>query len=489
MVGVMRNLSTQRTCSMPSDRQKLFLEGPIGSALLRLAVPIIFGNVLQTGYQLTDAFWVGRLGGAAVAAVAVSFPVTFLVIALGAGLAIAGATLSAQYMGAGRQDMVNHVAAQTMLMVAITSVVMGGAGYVLSPYLLELIGVAPEVYHGALGFMRVSFVGIIFVFLYGMFQALMRGVGETRMPLIIVLGTVILNFLFDPLFIFGWGWFPPQGVMGAALATLATQGLAAVLGMVIFLRGRHGIQLGMARLSARSAIHQARFFLRACRAPIELSTRGLGPLLMTFLVTGFGTVTLGRLRHRIEYPAVHRHSGDGAVDGCVDVGQPEHRRRQYPAGLARDAAGRGLGLHHSHGSRSDRLLFAPLWSLSLSRDDAAVIAEGASFIRVMCLSWGAIGVQLCIVSAFRASGNLLVAMVIAIVSQFMFQFPLAYVLSKHTELQAAGLWWSFPIANIASALVSVCWFAQGGWKKTQLTEEDREVAKVTEETVAEEGIR
>src|SRR6202041_3871071 len=101
----------------------------------------MLGNVLQTGYQLTDAFWVGRLGGAAVAAVAVSFPVTFLVIALGAGLAIAGATLSAQYMGAGRQDMVNHVAAQTMLMVAITSVVLGGAGHVLSPYLLKLIGV------------------------------------------------------------------------------------------------------------------------------------------------------------------------------------------------------------------------------------------------------------------------------------------------------------------------------------------------------------
>jgi Na+-driven multidrug efflux pump len=110
---------------MQDNRRQLFLEGPIGSALLRLAVPIILGNLLQTGYQLTDAFWVGRLGGAAVAAVAVSFPVTFLVIALGAGLAIAGATLSAQYMGAGRQDMVNHVAAQTMLMVAITSVFMG----------------------------------------------------------------------------------------------------------------------------------------------------------------------------------------------------------------------------------------------------------------------------------------------------------------------------------------------------------------------------
>src|SRR5476649_2770290 len=156
--------------------QNLFLEGPIGKALFQLAVPIIAGNVLQTCYQLTDAFWVGRLGAAAVAAVSISFPVTFLVIALGSGLAMAGATLSAQYAGAGRQDMVNHVAAQTMLMVMITSVVLSAAGYGLSPLLLRLMGVAPDVYAGALGFMRVSFVGMIFVFSFAMFQALMRGV-------------------------------------------------------------------------------------------------------------------------------------------------------------------------------------------------------------------------------------------------------------------------------------------------------------------------
>ena len=79
----------------------------------------------------------------------------------------------------------------------------------LAPSLLTLLGVASDVRDGALGFMRVSFVGIIFVFLYAMFQALMRGVGQTRVPLLITLGTVTLNFLLDPLFIFGWRWLPP----------------------------------------------------------------------------------------------------------------------------------------------------------------------------------------------------------------------------------------------------------------------------------------
>jgi putative MATE family efflux protein len=470
------------------QRQKLFLEGPIGAALLKLAVPIILGNILQTGYQLTDAFWVGRLGGAAVAAVAISFPVTFLVIALGAGLAVAGATLSAQYMGAGRQDMVNHVAAQTMLMVALTSAVLGAAGYALAPYLLELMKVAPDVHQGALSFMRVSFIGIIFVFLYAMFQALMRGVGETRMPLFIVLGTVILNFLLDPLFIFGWKSLPALGVTGAAVATLVTQAIAAILGMIIFLRGRHGIHLAWADFRP-DVRYIKRAFMLGLPGSIELSTRGLGPMLMTFLVTAFGTVTVaayGIGSNILQFIVIPAMGLSMAVSTLVsqNIGAGNIQRAARITALG---AVWGFVILSLAGLAA--YLFAPALVAFFVPGDAAVIGEGARFIRVMCLSWGAIGVQLCIVSAFRASGNMLIAMVIAIVSQFMFQFPLAYVLSQLTTLQADGLWWSFPAANAAAAVVSVCWFAQGGWKKTRLTEADKEIAMVTEETIAEDGIR
>jgi putative MATE family efflux protein len=473
---------------MPSDRKKLFLEGPIGTALIRLAIPIILGNVLQTGYQLTDAFWVGRLGAAAVAAVSVSFPVSFLVIALGAGFGIAGATLSAQYMGAGRQDMVNHVAAQTMMMVTLTSIVLGAAGYVLAPYLLDLLEVAPDVYAGALGFMRVSFVGIIFVFLYGMFQALMRGVGETRTPLMIVLGTVVLNFLLDPLFIFGLGPLPPQGVMGAALATLATQGLAAMLGIIIFLRGRHGIQLSW-RSFLPDPVYIKRAFFLGLPGSIELSTRGLGPMLLSFLVAGFGTVTLagyGVGTNILQFVTIPAMGMSQAVSTLVS-------QNMGAGNLQRASRVTFLGASWSFAILTIVGLIAYVFATTLVAFFVPrvpdVIAEGAQFIRIMCLAWGGIGVQLCVVSAFRASGNMLVAMVLALVSQFVLQFPLAYILSKHTSLQAAGLWWSFPITTVAVAIVSVCWFAQGGWKTTVLTEESRQVAQVAEETIAEDGIR
>jgi len=303
-----------------------------------------------------------------------------------------------------------------------------------------------------------------------------------------VLGTVILNFILDPLFIFGFGWLPAQGVMGAALATLATQGLAAVLGIVIFLRGQHGIQLQWRDFSPDPQYIRRAFFL-GLPGSVELSTRGLGPMLMTFLVSGFGTVSLAaygigsNILQFIVIPAMGLSMAVSTlVSQNIGAGNVQRAARVTLLGTVW-----GFAILTAAGLIA--YVFAPVMVGFFVSGDAAVIAEGSTFIRVMCLAWGAIGVQLCIVSAFRASGNMLVAMVIAIVSQFMFQFPLAYVLSKHTGLQAAGIWWSFPAANIAAALVSVCWFAQGGWKRTKLTEEDRQAAQVTEETVAEEGIR
>ncbi|HVJ42406.1 MAG TPA: MATE family efflux transporter [Dongiaceae bacterium] len=469
-------------------RRKLFLEGPIARALVTLAIPIILGNLLQTGYQLTDAFWVGRLGAAAVAAVSVSFPVTFLVIALGSGLAMAGATLSAQYMGAGRQDMVDHVAAQTMVMVTLTSILLGALGYILTPYLLELLGVAPDVYAGALGFMRVSFIGIIFVFIYAMFQALMRGIGRTMIPLAIVLGTVVLNFILDPLFIFGAGPVPPLGVMGAALATLVTQALAAAIGIGLFLNGRHGIKLHWTGLKPDLLYIRRAFFL-GFPGSVELSTRGLGLMVMSFLVASFGTLTIAaygvgsNVLQVVTIPAMGLSMAVSTLVGQnIGAGNLERAARVTVLGTI-------FGFVILSVVGVIAYLAAPAIVAFFIPEDPGVIAAGAGFIRIMCLAWGGIGIQLCIVSAFRASGNMLIAMVIALVSQWMVQFPMAYVLSKHTVLMAQGLWWSFPVTNIVVAIVSICWFARGSWKTTRITEDERQAAKVAAETIAEDGIR
>ncbi len=218
-------------------------EGPILKSLVRLSIPIILANILQTAYQITDTFWVGRLGTVAVAAVSISFPIIFLIISFGGGLAMAGTILVAQYKGRQDQKAINHITYQTLLMVIFVSVVLSIIGYFLSPHLINLMGVEQNVFSEAATYMKISFLGMIFMFTYMVFQSLMRGVGDVKTPMYIVLGTVLLNLILDPLFIFGYKFIPSFGVAGAAVATVGTQGLAAVIGIFILLKGNHQIQL------------------------------------------------------------------------------------------------------------------------------------------------------------------------------------------------------------------------------------------------------
>ncbi len=464
---------------MPATRRGFdprLLEGPIVTSLFLLAVPIMGANLLQVAYQLIDAFWVGRLGAAAVAAVSVAMPVMFLTIAAGLGFAVAGTTLVAQYVGAGNQAMVNHVAAQTLITIAAVSAVLGSVGFIGTPYLLELMGAAPEVQASAVAFLRVSFVSLPFAFLYFMFQSLMRGTGEVIVPLFIVAGTVVLNFILDPVLIFGMFGLPALGVMGAAVATLIAQASATVVGIVLLMSGRYGIAITWQSFRPDPAFIRRAFSL-GYPASIEQSARGLGMTVMTFLITSFGTVTMAsygvgtNVLNFIVIPAMGFSMATSTLVGQnIGAGNiPRAERVARLAGMITFVVLSLAGLVCFLLARQIVALFVP--------NDAAVIGEGAVFIRTVAWSFGFIGLQFALMGVLRASGNTFAAMLITLVSQWVLQFPLAYILSKHTALQADGLWWAFPTSNVATCLIAGIWFARGDWKKRRLIASDEEEAE------------
>ena len=471
--------------SVPSYKNKL-LEGPILRSLLTLAIPIVAANILQSAYQLIDAFWVGRLGGAAVAAVSISFPVMFLMFAVGAGLSIAGSTLIAQYVGAGNQKMVGHVAGQTLLMVILASVVLGTAGFFLAPSLLRLMGVAPDVYAGALGFMRVSFIGLVFNFSFFVFNAIMRSVGRPTVPVFIVLGTVVLNFVLNPVIIFGWGPVPGYGVMGAALTTLASQSIASIIGFIILRRGMHGVHVHMADFVPDLG-HIKRAFFLGLPASIELSARALGLMMMTFIVSSFGTLSLaaygvgGNILQVVIIPAMGLSMAVSALAGQnIGAGNVDRASRIGRLGaIVGFFSLTALGILVFFTSTHLVAFFVPA--------DAEVIREGSLFLRIMCLSWGFIGAQFAFSGVFRASGNMVVNMILTVMSQWVLQFPLAYILSKHTVLGAEGIYWSMPVANIITALITACIYWRGNWREKRLLDEEEILTgKVTEEIMKDE---
>ena len=300
-------------------------------------------------------------------------------------------------------------------------------------------------------FMRVVFIALPFTFLYAMVQALMRGVGEVKAPLYIVGGhgrdelrsrsrADLRQVRRSGMGVDGGGDRNPDraGDRGG------DRGLALLFG------GRYGIHIRLAAIRAGFRVREARL-PAGYPASIEQSARGLGMTVITFLIVGFGTVVTAsygvgaNVFNVVIIPAMGFSMATSTLVG-QNIGAGNIARAEKVARLA--------GGHHllgADGRRGDLLhlsarivrFFVPRRSRRHPRRRALHPHRGVE----LRLHRPAIRPD----GRVARSGEMIPAMVISLVSQWVLQFPLAYVLSKHTSLHADGVWWSIPIANVATA--------------------------------------
>jgi putative MATE family efflux protein len=433
-------------------------------SLFKLSGPIVLANILQTTYQLIDTFWLGRIGAGAVAAVSLSFPLLFLVISLGIGLTIAGSIMVAQYKGMHDQRMINYSTSQTYLVMFFVSLLLAAAGYFFSDPLMRLVGAEGQILRDAVDYFQVSSIGFIFLFMFFVYQSLMRGIGNVIGPTFVVLTTVILNLFLDPLFIYGWGPIPAMGVSGAAMASVLTQGLSALIGFIIIYRGKGGIQLNF-----KDFRWDLRFIKTMMKlglpSSLELSTRALGMSALIVLVTGFGSMVMAsygigaRILSFVIIPAlglssatttlVGQHMGAQEVDKAREIGVIS----QKVAFFGLTAIGMIL------------FVFAEQLTAFFVPGETEVIKNGAMFIKIMAPSFGLLGLQQVTNGVFNGAGYTLASMVMSIIALWIIRFPLAYWLAYETSLSYDGIWWAFPISNLIAAGIALIWFRRGTWEK------------------------
>lgn len=467
--------------------QPSLTEGSIAKALVRIAVPIVFSSVLQTMYQIVDTFWVGRLSADAVAAVSLAFPINFLLIALGGGLPIAGTVLIAQYKGRGDESAMNHVAAQTFLMVFAVSIVLSGFGFAFSEQIMRLMGAPADILASATDYLRVTFLGFVFVFGYFVFESLMRGLGSVRAPMFIVLFTVVLNAILDPLFIFGWGRVPAWGVSGAAIATLVTQAVATAIGFAILLRGKHGLHLKAADFRPDWAFMKKAFSI-GFPSSIEQSARAFGATIMTALVAGFGTVTLAAMGIgiRVLMFAVIPAMGLSIATSAL-VGQNIGARKMDRA-LATNRIGSILAVVTLTVGGAVLWFVARPLAEAFMPNGGEALDEAERFIRILAPTFGLVGWQMVLMGTMRGAGDTKSSMVLTIASQYLVQFPLAYVLAYALDMGSVGIWWSFALTNAVSTVVVLAWYMRGSWKKKDLLGDAKLRSEAAGEIIADEGV-
>jgi putative MATE family efflux protein len=439
-------------------------QGPLLGILLRVALPITLSNLFQSTYDIVNAFWVGRLGSEAIAAVAASGPLFSVLISLGSGLATAGAVLIAQNAGARRLDQLDHVAAQTLLMVCVMALAFTVIGASAAPWLLRLIGVEQAIRDLATDYLAVRYVGMIPMFAFMAMQAMLQGVGEVRFAMLVQIGSVILNAVLDPILVFGAGPIPALGVTGAAAATVIAQVAALLVVLHHLLSGRSSLHL---------RAHHFRPDLRHIRlalgiglpASIEQAIRTFSSLLLMWLAAGFGTLGLAaygvgtRLLFFWFTPMIGLSIATATVVG-QNIGAGDWERART---ASRMAAWLGfLGL------TAVGLLLLPFTRAimaALAPGEAAVIASATTFAHIYLPFLGVLAVPQILLGTFRGAGSTRQSMTISILMQWLFQLPSAWILALATPLGVLGVWWSYPIANAAAMILCIAWLRSGRWRR------------------------
>ncbi len=264
--------------------------------IFKLAIPLILTSFLQVTYQLIDAFWVGKLGQQAIAAISLSYPLIFLMIALSIGFSMAGGILIAQHKGKGDWNGILFSFNQSLLVSFISGVLMLLIGLIFSESVLTFLTKNEKIFQMAYQYVFFSLWGIPMIFIFNTVQSALRSLGEVKIPFFIILLTVFLNFFLDPLFMFGGSFIPAWGVSGVALATLVTETLSAIL-ILIFIFRKKEIGLTIKRIYlVPKKVWIGKIFQLGVSSSLESSSRSIGMVLMTFIVALLGTTVVASFR-------------------------------------------------------------------------------------------------------------------------------------------------------------------------------------------------
>jgi putative MATE family efflux protein len=437
------------------------LDRDIRGKMLAIALPVVASNLIETLYNLVDAFFLGKLGAAEISAPSISFSVMLFLIVFGGGIAGAGTTLIAQAKGRGDEARMNHYANQLVTFLVIISAVLMVAGLALSRPLLVLLDTPPEVLGFTLTFMRITFLGVPFMFIYYALQASFTAVGDSFTPLWVHLLAIGVNVLLDPFLIFGLGPFPALGVAGAAIATVFSQGIAAILSLAILLRGRHGLRLTREGMRPR---RETAALMAEIGLPSSLgqAISSLGFTVLQGVVNGFGA------------PAIAAFGVGNRITGLFDI--PARGIANAATALAGQALGGGDEARARRVIRvsllaclvfmTPLLIAAFVFGGDLIRffvNDPEAIRLGDIMFKVTTPSVLLFGLFLVITGAFQASGATRVIMVLAIVRLWVIRVPMAFALARFTSVGPLAIWYAMFVSNAGTALAGFLYYRGGRW--------------------------
>ena len=440
-----------------------YTSGPIGRAIFLLAVPMVLEMVMESIFAVVDIFWVAKLGASAVATVALTESMMAIVYTLAFGLAIGTTATVSRRVGEKDADGAARAAVQAIALGLVVSFALGALGAVFAPDLLRLMGAGPDVLATGTGFARVMLGGSASVFMLFVINAVFRGAGDAAVAMRVLWFANLLNIVLGPLFIFGIGPFPEMGVTGAAVATTIGRSAGVVFAASRLWRGAGHIAVHWQHLRIRVPAMIA--LTRLCAQgtfQILLSTTAWIGLIRIFamfgsvVVAGFGIamriVIFGLL------PAFGLSNAAATMVGqSLGAKNPDRAEKSVWAASRYNLAFLGtLGAVF--------VLLAP-WIVAAFTSEPEVARVATMALRIIGLGFPLYAFGMVITQSFNGAGDTWTPTWISLFVFWLFEVPLAWLLSRHTSLEYRGGFMAITAAYCGLALVSATIFRRGTWKQ------------------------
>ncbi len=431
---------------------------PLWQVYLIFLVPMVLSNFLQGLSGTLNSIYIGQmLGTQALAAVSGMFPIVFFFIALVIGLGAGASVLIGQAWGAREPHMVKAITGATLTLGALIGLVAAALGTLFARPALQALGTPADVLDDASAYMQVMMLTMPLLLVFVLFTQLLRGVSDTLSPLLALILSTVAGLLLTPALIKGWLGFPPLGIQSAAIAGLISNLLAMLL-LTVRLRSKQHV------------LAPDRELLKALRLNREI----LGKVLSIGLPTGVQMVVIS-LSELVILALVNQHGSQataayGAVTQIANYVQfPALSIAITASILGAQAIGAGqlerIGAILRTGLLINTVLTGALvllgyalshWLLGLFITDPVTRAQAEHLLHIMLWSILIFGYQAAVGGIMRASGVVLMPVVISIFCILGVQTPAAYLLDAHFGLQ--GVWMAFPLAYVTMLVLQVAYY-------------------------------
>jgi len=430
--------------------------------IIFVAWPVALSTLLTQLMTIVDAFWIGRLGVLALAAVGVAGSVFGVLVALSQLVNAPAMAFVARFAGANDRPQAQAALFYGLLLAVSLGVVLALVGIPLSRPIMGLFGANPEVMQVGAPYLMVLFFILPFVYLSACSFTAMQATGDTLTPLLVSAGANVINLLLDPLLIFGWLGFPRLGVLGAGIATAIATLFNVIVALVIL--NRRGL-LGV--VPPRLAI-LVRFLKIGFFAMIQGITRPLTGMVMFYIVGLSGVVAQAAFTVGLRIIGIPFIFITGLTVATQSlVGQYLGARK--PLAASRIVRLSGLSGFLLQVILSTLLFLAAGWLVGVfvpGQDE--VIRIGSDYLQILAPFLLLLPFSMVWAGAQYGAGRTLGPALAAVAANWIVKLPLAYLLSRIVGMDTTGVWLAIGASVVVETAVNGGYFASGKWKKGTL---------------------